>query len=80
MPEIIYIYKLTLSSFSFSTLSCINFNHNMVLLKSLTYIAASVFLLNAASVNAAPMNEAQPLTKRGSKLNGKFLHITGNCS
>ncbi|KAL7313639.1 hypothetical protein PS15m_007362 [Mucor circinelloides] len=48
----------------------------MVLLKSLTYIAASVFLLNAASVNAAPMNEAQPLTKRGSKLNGKFLHIT----
>lgn len=52
----------------------------MVLLKSLTYIAASVFLLNAASVNAAPMNEAQPLTKRGSKLNGKFLHITGNCS
>jgi hypothetical protein len=49
----------------------------MVLLKSLTYIAFSVFLLNAASVNAAPMNEAQPLTKRGSNLHGKFLHITG---
>lgn len=74
-----YIYKLALGSFSFST-NLNQPNYKMVLLKSLTYIAASVFLLNVASVNAAPMNEAQPLTKRGSKLHGKFLHITGKKS
>ncbi|CEP18215.1 hypothetical protein [Parasitella parasitica] len=48
----------------------------MVLSTLFSCIAASFLLLNAAIVNAVPMNEAQPLTKRGSKLHGKFLHIT----
>ncbi|KAI8646879.1 Metallo-dependent phosphatase-like protein [Parasitella parasitica] len=48
----------------------------MVLLKFFGCVAASVLLLNIAVVNAVPMNEAQPLIKRGSKLHGKFLHIT----
>lgn len=49
----------------------------MVLIKSLASIAATVLLLQQ-SVDAVPVRGPKALLKRGSTLNGKFLHITGN--
>ncbi|KAI8078979.1 Metallo-dependent phosphatase-like protein [Gilbertella persicaria] len=44
-------------------------------LKTFICIAASILIFQS-SVNAVPLQQNRALVKRGSKLNGKFLHIT----